>query len=232
MSAEREAERIRRVYQRREGELPADYYSLAREGVLFAHTQRARASLRMLRRADMLPLEGRRIVDVGCGTGDQLAELELWGARREDLAGIDLLPDRVARASARLPGADLRVGNAASLPWSDAAFDLAVQSTAFTSILDPEVRRLVAAEMARVLRPGGAVLWYDFSYDNPFNPNVRGVRAEEIRALFPGFAVDLERVTLASPLARRLAPLSWTATLLLEKLRVLNTHYLGVFRRP
>jgi SAM-dependent methyltransferase len=153
------------------------------------------------------------------------------GAERSRLAGIDLDPGRVETARGRLANADIRVGDAGTLAWPAGCFDIVLQSTVLSSILDQGVRRQVAAEMARVLAPAGVIVWYDFFVNNPSNPNVRGVRAAEIRALFPGFRVALERVTLAPPLARRLAPLTWLLPLFLERLRVLNTHYLAVLRR-
>ena len=95
-----------------------------------------------------------------------------------------------------------------------------------------EVKVAVAAEMLRVLKPGGAVIWYDFAYDNPSNRTVKGIGAREIRSLFPACEVTLQRVTLAPPLARRLVPISWMAALLCEGLVVANTHYLGLIRKP
>jgi hypothetical protein len=85
--------------------------------------------------------------------------------------------------------------------------------------------------MVRVLKPGGVVLWYDFRFNNPRNLEVRGIEAAEIRSLFPECSVDLKKVTLAPPLARRVVPISWTSAELLEKLPFLRTHYLGVIRK-
>ncbi len=121
--------------------------------------------------------------------------------------------------------------NAAHLPFSPAAFDLVLQSLLFTSILDPAMKQAVAREMLRVLKPGGLILWYDYHVNNPWNPDVAGVKKNEIQALFPGCRVQLRRITLAPPLTRLLAPHSFLLCSLLEKLRVLNTHYLGVIRK-
>jgi hypothetical protein len=79
--------------------------------------------------------------------------------------------------------------------------------------------------MARVLAPGGAIAWYDFFVDNPRNAAVRGIGRSELVSLFPGFDLRLRRVTLAPPLARRLAPRAPLVALLAEELHVLNTHY-------
>ncbi len=82
--------------------------------------------------------------------------------------------------------------------------------------------------MLRVLKPQGLILWYDYHVNNPWNKDVRGVKRREIRRLFPGCRITLQPVTLAPPLARLLAPYSFLLCSLLEKLRIFNTHYLGV----
>jgi ubiquinone/menaquinone biosynthesis C-methylase UbiE len=204
---------------------------MAKAGVLFAYQQMARDFVRTLVREGQFPLADRRILDVGCGYGSWLLELDIWGADQSRLAGIDLNQERVARAAKRLPAADIRAGDAAALPWAPAAFDIVIQSTAFTSMLDQAMRVAVADEMTRVLGPGGFVLWYDFFRRSPRNPNVRAIGSRELRALFPGFDVALRRVTLASPIARRLAEWSWTGCVILESSKLLNTHYLAVLRR-
>jgi ubiquinone/menaquinone biosynthesis C-methylase UbiE len=193
---------------------------------------RERAAVTLLRLEGLLPLAGRRVLDVGCGFGQWLCDFQTWGAEGTALAGIDLLPERIEHARARLAGADLRLGDASRLPWPDGEFDVVVQSTVLSSILDPSMRRAVASEMARVLRPGGAILWYDFFVADPRNRAVRGVRRREIARLLPGFRMRTRRVTLAAPLARRLAARAPTAVVVLEALRALNTHYVATLRRP
>jgi ubiquinone/menaquinone biosynthesis C-methylase UbiE len=239
-STTKEVERIRDEYARRAQTIPQDRYSLNRPANLFAHQQRERALLTALNDERLIPLDGKAILDVGCGAGQQLLDLVSWGARRADLAGIDLIERRVAHARTRLGsrgdegsgGPDLRVGAASHLPWADNLFDIAHQNTVFTSILDAETRKNVAKEIVRVLKPGGVLLWYDFLIDNPRNPNVRGIGAGEVRSLFPACAVRLKKITLAPPIARRLVPASWIGSLLLEKLGIFNTHYLAVIRKP
>ena len=100
----------------------------------------------------------------------------------------------------------------------------------FTSILEAEMKQQAAKEMGRVLKAGGAILWYDFLFDNPRNPDVKGIRAREIRELFPGFEITLRKITLAPPIARKI-PLGSLPTLypLLGALPFLRTHYLGLF---
>jgi ubiquinone/menaquinone biosynthesis C-methylase UbiE len=219
------------VYEERQRTVPWQRYSVASPGALFMYQQRVRDVVRLLSRSGCFPLTETRILDIGCGGGGWLVDFESWGATQSNLAGIDLDPPRVEQARMRLRAADIREGDASALPWEDGSFDLIVQGTVFTSILDAAMRHAVAREMTRLLAPGGAVLWYDFRYDSPRNPDVRGVRAGEIRELFPELGGRLHRVTLAPPLSRRLAPRAWSVARLLESLRVLNTHYLALLRR-
>ncbi len=195
---------------------------------LFMREGRRRTAWRLLHRCGVLPGAGDRVLEVGYGRLGWLADLMGLGLRCFDLHGIELDASRAEVAKAAFPSADLRVGDAAEMPWADDMFKLVVTSTVFTSILDPVVRRAVADEVARVLRPGGAVLWYDFRVDNPSNPNVRGIPHGELKQLFPGFSCRIRKVTLAPPLARRVVPVSWTAATLLECLPFLRTHILGV----
>jgi len=53
--------------------------------------------------------------------------------------------------------------------------------------------------MLRVLKPGGAILWFDLRVDNPRNPQVKGLRKKEIASLFPGCDVDLTPTLLGAP---------------------------------
>jgi ubiquinone/menaquinone biosynthesis C-methylase UbiE len=226
-----EADRILEEHRRREREVPAGFYDLDRPANLFLRQGQERALCKALEESGLLPLAGRRLLEVGCGSGNWLEVLERFGARRERLAGIDLDAGRAAACADRFPGSDVRAGDASRLPWEAGSFDLVLQSTVFSSILDAGMRRAVASEMLRVLAPGGVLLWYDFFLDNPANPHVRGVRRREIEALFPGCRIALRRTTLAPPVARRIVPVSWTLAALLEALRVLDTHWFGVIRR-
>ncbi len=230
-----ERERLLGVSGARElrGERAPAYFGFEEAAQVQRVHERFAVTLRLLTRHGLRSLTGLRILDVGCGEGTQLRQLVQWGASPGSLAGIDLREGAVERARALGPAMDLRVGSAESLPWPDASFDLVCQQTVFTSILDGGMRRRVAAEMARVLKPGGAVLWYDFVYDNPRNADVRRVPPGEVRALFPGFAAHLVRVTLAPPIARRIPaaalPLLYP---LLAALPFLRTHRLGLLVKP
>jgi SAM-dependent methyltransferase len=227
-----EAERVLEENARRSREVDAELYAPWQPAELFMCEGRRRTAWRLLHRCGVLPCAGDPALEVGFGRLGWLADLMGLGLRCFDLHGIELDSSRAEVAKAAFPSADLRVGDAAEMPWSDEMFRLVVVSTVLTSILDPVVRQAVADEVARVLRPGGAILWYDFRVDNPSNPNVRGISKAELKTLFPGFGHHLRTVTLAPPLARRVVPVSWTLATLLECLPLLRTHILGVLVKP
>ncbi len=170
------------------------------------------------------PVGGHRVLEVGCGRGTVLDEVASCG-RPGILAGIDIDADRLSAVDALCAQA-----NAAALPFADGAFDLVIQATAFSSILEESARRTAAAEMARVAAPAGAIVWFDFRL-NPANPATRGVSRAEVRRLFPGFCFQWQRVALAPPLLRMLLPDHPVAARRLEALRWGNLHHLGLGRR-
>lgn len=223
-----EEDRIRAAYARR-GVPTRDSWFDA--GHLFMIQDRERRVLSLLARQGLDRLADARILEIGCGTGQWLRDFVKWGASPANITGLELLPDRVAAARRVCPpDVTLVCGSARALTFPDQQFDIVLQSTVFTSILDADLRLAVAAEMRRVLKPGGVILWYDYHVNNPSNSDVRGVGRQEILRLFPSCAIDLQRVTLAPPLARAVAPYSRIACELLTLAPFLRTHYLGVIR--
>lgn len=212
-----ELRRIKEEYIRREKEIPKDYYSLKHPANLYMYTQRIYEVINILRKENIFPLSDKFILDVGCGSGLWLLDFLRWGAEQNKLYGIDLIEEMVKKAKQFLPYADLRLGDASSLPFPDNKFDIVLQSLVFTSILDGSLKKAIAKEMLRVLKPTGFILWYDFIYNNPKNPNVRGIKAKEIIYLFPDCRIKLKRITLAPPIVRFLAPRSYLICYLLEK---------------
>lgn len=185
--------------------------------------------LDLLRRARMMPLDGTRILDVGCGAGKELIRFIGRGARPENLHGIEIQEELVSEAHALAPHIDVRQGDATALPFEDGTFDLVLAFVMLSSMRSDESRRLAAAEMLRVTAPSGSVLVYDFAL-NPRNQDVRPIGAQELRRLFAGGVVTGRRVTLAPPLARAVTPRSWHAAALLATIPVLRTHRLMMVR--
>lgn len=101
----------------------------------------------------MAAAAGLRALDVGCGPGALTAVLvERLGAG--SVAACDPSPPFVAECATRHPGVDVRDGRAEQLPFGDAEFDVALAQLVLHFVSDPAA---AAAELRRVLRPGGTV---------------------------------------------------------------------------
>lgn len=133
----------------------------------------------------------------------------------------------MAIARERLP-ALVRVipGDATTLDLPENSFDIVYQSTVFTSLLDQGFQHQLADKMWSLVKPGGAVLWYDFTYDNPHNPDVRGVPVKRIKELFPRGRIKTWRVTLAPPICRRVVRIHPCLYTVLNCVPFLRTHVL------
>jgi SAM-dependent methyltransferase len=109
---------------------------------------------------------GLRWLDVGCGTG-ALTDCILKDCAPAGVTGIDPAAPHIEYAKKELPADHVRfeVGNGCALPFTDGAFDVAVSGLVLNFIVD---RAVAAAEMRRVVQPGGTVAAYvwDFAGSN------------------------------------------------------------------
>ena len=225
MRPEREADAVAERYARRQD---AGRYSMLRPEVWQAVQERQRAMLELFVRAGLQDLWSLRLMEVGCGAGGNLLELLRQGFAPQHLGGIELLPERLAQARAVLPAAvALQGGDALHAPVAAQSLDIVFVSTVFSSLLDPAYQQRLADALWAWLKPGGAVLWYDFTVDNPRNPDVRGVPLPRLRALFPQGQMRHRRVTLAPPLARALVRLHPALYPWFNALPWLRTHLLA-----
>lgn len=227
-----ERQRILAEYSRREQEVDAALYAPWAAASAFMQNTATCTAAQMLHKAGVFPGPEAQCMEIGFGYMGWLADLIRWGIPEKNLHGIELYAPRADRAREILPVADLRIGDAACLPWKRDSFQLVVASTVFTSILNDEMRRKVAAEISRVLTPGGALLWYDFAVNNPRNQNVRKVNRSELRQLFSALHGEINSITLAPPLARLIAPRSTALAMLLEAIPWLRTHLIAVLVKP
>jgi SAM-dependent methyltransferase len=142
----------------------------------------------------LAPPAALRWLDVGCGNG-AFTELLVGRCAPAAVHGIDPSEAQLAYARARIPppAAEFRRGDAMALPFPDAAFDAAVMPLVIFFVPDPA---LGAAEMARVVRPGGVVAAY--AWDMPGG----GFPYAALRATLRGLGVDVP--TPPSPDASRL----------------------------
>jgi ubiquinone/menaquinone biosynthesis C-methylase UbiE len=99
-----------------------------------------------------------KIVDAACGSGAFLKDLKA-AFPRAAIAGLDLSEAYLAQARKRT-GAGGVVANVEALPFADSSLD-AVTCVYLFHELPPRVRPVVAASLARVLKPGGVLVLVD-----------------------------------------------------------------------
>jgi SAM-dependent methyltransferase len=225
-----EARKVAERYARRD---VGDRYSALNPDVWQTLQERQRAMLALFAQAGLRDVSALKLTEVGCGAGGNLLELLRLGFAPEHLMGLELLAERFAQARRVLPaGTTLWQGDAVEAPVEAASQHIVLQSTVFSSLLDDAFQQRLADAMWRWLRPGGAVLWYDFTVDNPRNPDVRGVPLRRVRELFPQGRITHRRVTLAPPLARRIARVHPALYSVFNSLPLLRTHVLAWIAKP
>lgn len=231
MSSEREPDHVASRYARR-ADADARYGPLRADVMATLH-ERQRVMRELLLRHGHEDTAALRLIEVGCGAGGNLLELLRLGFRPAHLQGVELLPQRLAQARELLPPAlVLHGGDACELALPEGSQDMAFVSTVFSSLLDDAFQQRLADAMWRWLKPGGAVLWYDFTVDNPANRDVRGVPLARVRELFPQGRIDARRVTLAPPIARRVVRLHPSLYTVFNLIPLLRTHRLAWIAKP
>jgi ubiquinone/menaquinone biosynthesis C-methylase UbiE len=165
-------------------------------------------SANAMRRQCLVPLSqflhGRdqrsyRLLDVGCGTG-RLMRFVKEAFPRLNLAGLDLSPAYVAEARRHLAPyqATFEAANAEAMPFPGESFDLLTTVYLFHEV-PPPVRRTIAREFARLLKPGGRLIFMDSlqlgdrpqldrllnSFPKNFHePYFQGYLTENLRSMF------------------------------------------------
>jgi cyclopropane fatty-acyl-phospholipid synthase-like methyltransferase len=131
---------------------------------------------------------GSKVLDAGCGTGENAL---LLASRGHPVVGIDIAAEAIARARARAAemaprrAPTLLVGDALDAPTVAALgpFDAALDVGLFHSLAEDELPRYVASLTAAV-RPGGHAFLLCWSDRNPFGRGPRRVARREIREAF------------------------------------------------
>jgi SAM-dependent methyltransferase len=228
--ADLETDAVRARYARRAA---TDRYSPLRPDVWQTLQERQRAMLQLFVHLGWADLSALRLLEVGCGGGANLLELLRLGFAPEKLSGAELLAERCEQARRLLPvSVALHEGDALAMPLEAESQHIVFVSTVFSSLLDDAFQQRLADAMWRWVQPGGGVLWYDFTVDNPANADVRGVPLARVRELFPHGEVWHRRITLAPPIARRVTRLHPSLYTLFNAVPLLRTHVLAWIAKP
>jgi len=223
----RDLDRIRETYAG---------YDLAGRGRLWDTSNPGYARLsRVLRQrllgeiARSLPPSGGRLLDLGCGTGDLIEDVEQLGQFPE-WVGVDLRPDVIEIARDRYPDRSFVVASADDVPRPDASFDVIVAQVLFSSLPSGSLEHAVAAEIERLLASGGWLIWSDLRFANPTNPQVHGIGKRRLRALFSGWTMEIKPVGLLPPVARRLGFATGLLYPVLASVPPFRSHHVGRLR--
>jgi SAM-dependent methyltransferase len=242
-----EVERLTAEYEQRDkGGVAGSIYSFSNPGYVF-HVQDIEWELLRAFRDHDVELADCDVLEVGVGFGTFLQRVVDFGARSG--TGIDVLPWRIDQARERYPKLELVTGDAAALPFEDNRFQITMQLTCLTSVLDAETRKQIASEMQRVTAPGGLIVSYDMR-PTPLAIRMMGRAYSAIRRLprdtgTPTIALtaaDVENLFGVSDSYHRTVTLNFELAALAARSRVfaqllraqpwLRTHELVVIRQP
>ena len=107
-------------------------------------------------------INGKRLIDIGCGTGIFLALLNKHYPDAQ-LCGVDIVDSMLHIARDKLPASvELIEASACHLPIADNSADIITSSSAFHYFPQQDI---ALAEMMRVLKPGGKLIITDWCYD-------------------------------------------------------------------
>jgi ubiquinone/menaquinone biosynthesis C-methylase UbiE len=140
------------------------------------------------RMVELCPIAGgSMLLDVGCGIGSEATRLAYAVGQTGKITGIDnseaMIREAQRRASALSVPVHFELGNAHNLPFGDASFDLCRAERVLLYLEDPAK---AVAEMARVTRPGGRVILFDFDYNSFFIDSDFAAMTRHIEALLAG----------------------------------------------
>jgi SAM-dependent methyltransferase len=170
----------------------------------------------------LVRLEGQgeiagRVIDLGCGTGENALYL---AARGLDVTGVDAAPTAIARARDKASRRRIRttfiVADALAFLMIGRVFDVAIDSGFFHTLSDGDRGRYERG-LRGAIRPGGRYFMLCFSDLQPGLEGPRRVSQDEIRQTFAaGWQVDSiidERFASKDPNSGPRAPRAWLASL-------------------
>lgn len=231
MSNQAEQERINDVYRQWQGGAASARPAWHRPDIVRQEAARARVLSSLLARTVGRDLSAVRVLDVGCGHGDFLRQLIDWGATPSCLAGAELQPERLEYARLHT-AAGVRWHLGRLEPFPDNSMDLVSAHAVFSTLPDEDARRALAADMWRVLKPGGWTMIFDSRYGSGRNTGMRKVTDVELLRFWPAEQRHYRTLILAPPLGRAMSRLPWLLPEVLGALvPLLRSHFIYMARK-
>lgn len=227
-----EVEEIKKRYIRRK-EISSDRYDIFSPWMYMHEQDKERAIIRLFNKVEIKQINNKVLLEIGCGNGNDLLKFMRFGFSPENLIGNELITERAHSARQRLPST-LKIieGNALDLNLPLNSIDIIYQSMVFSSILDDSFQKQLAIKIWSLVKVGGAVIWYDFIYNNPKNKDVRGIPLKKVLSFFPSNEIIYSKISLAPPLARAVSGLHFRLYDLFNSFRFLRTHILCWIKKP
>jgi len=206
----RDQDRNREVYAEKGG---IDFSDNSWNGfsptVLFFEEVKRRELVKSLHLSGILYADMRkiRILEIGCGWGHTLRMFVDLGALPGNCFGVDLNKHFIEKAREINPGMHFNTADASALEFDTRSFDIVCQFYALSSILDQNVRKKITAEMIRVIKKDGFIIWEDaasrrdvFYYKKEGRKILRyqGIPKCEIQSLFPGTMLKTRKTSLSN----------------------------------
>ena len=223
-----EVDRIIAVYRNYDPKL--EKWSDKNIGNQLIYVERFQKLTKMIK-SKKINFENKQILDIGCAGGNLIPLLKRFGIGEENISGIDIREERIKEAKIHFPSSNFKLMDASKMNFEENSFDCVVTFTLFSSVLSKSIRKQISNEILRVLKPKGYVLYYDSRFNNPFNKDVLKMNINDIDYIFPSMEKYIKRITVLPPVVRRLGALSQIIYPALSKIKILNTHYLGLFRK-
>ena len=160
-----------------------DYDKFAKERqekLLKGETKPHRFSEKPMMKSMLPSLKGKRILMLGCGTGEESRLLKEFDAT--DITGIDLSSESIKIAKETYPDIEFIVGDMHKLPFEDSSFDFVYSSLAIHYSSDP---KSVYQELYRILKPDGLLL---FSVGHPLRWASEHMVVDDVEYIISGYA--------------------------------------------
>lgn len=153
-----ESDAIKQRYARRRAIEVAGRYSVFQADDLLRAQANERAIVGLLKTIGLAQIADKSMLEVGCGEGINLLQMIRLGFNPSLMVGNDLREDALVAARHTLPASVRFVaGEAGGANFGHETFDVVMQSTVFSSILDDAMQRAVASRMWALTKPGGEI---------------------------------------------------------------------------